>query len=73
MGIAFIAPLFQIHQAIRNLLTRKPKLLLLGSGYTDDKSKGATIRGKGFRFIQKPYSLADLIGAVREAKSQDHS
>jgi len=41
--------------------------LLLSSGYTDQKSQWPVIREKGYRFLQKPYSLSDLLKAVRAA------
>ncbi len=50
------------------LLSRKPELsVLLCSGYTDKRSQWPLMREKGFRFLQKPYSLADLLQAIREA------
>jgi PAS domain S-box-containing protein len=50
-----------------DLLTKKPGLhILLASGYTDQKSQWPAIREKGFRFLQKPYSLPDLLGTIRD-------
>ncbi len=50
------------------LLSRKPELsVLLCSGYTDQKSQWPLMREKGVRFLQKPYALADLLQAIREA------
>jgi len=49
------------------LLRRQPNIqILLVSGYTDQKSEWITIRKKGFRFVQKPYALPDLLRSVRE-------
>jgi hypothetical protein len=31
------------------------------------RSQGERIREQGFRFMQKPYTLAELLGAIREA------
>ncbi|MDZ7261538.1 MAG: PAS domain S-box protein [candidate division KSB1 bacterium] len=54
-------------QLVEHLLTRKPELrVLLCSGYTDQKSQWPLIQEKGFRFLQKPYVLSDLLQAVRE-------
>ncbi len=50
------------------LLSRKPELsVLLCSGYTDQRSQWPLMRERGFRFLQKPYSLADLLQAIRAA------
>ncbi len=50
-----------------DLLAKKPGLhILLASGYTDQKSQWPAIREKGYRFLQKPYSLPDLLGTLRE-------
>jgi two-component system cell cycle sensor histidine kinase/response regulator CckA len=55
-------------QLVDQLLSRYPKLpILLGSGYTDQKSQWPVIRERGFRFLQKPYAVADLLRAIREA------
>jgi signal transduction histidine kinase/CheY-like chemotaxis protein len=54
-------------QLVDQLLKRNPKLLiLLSSGYSDDKSQWPAIHEKGFRFLQKPYSIPDLLQAVKE-------
>jgi PAS domain S-box-containing protein len=58
-------------QLVEQLLCRKPELkVLLTSGYTDQKSQWPIIREKGYRFIQKPYSLTDLLRVVREVIEQ---
>jgi two-component system cell cycle sensor histidine kinase/response regulator CckA len=41
--------------------------VLLTSGYVDDKSNWEVISERGYRFLQKPYSLADLLEAVAVA------
>jgi two-component system, cell cycle sensor histidine kinase and response regulator CckA len=54
-------------QLVEQLLLRKPELkVLLTSGYTDQKSQWPVICEKGYRFIQKPYGLTDLLRVVRE-------
>jgi len=40
--------------------------ILFASGYTDDKSDWRAIREGGHLFLQKPYSLSDLLKGVRE-------
>lgn len=50
------------------LLGIKPDLkVILTSGYTDDKVQWQTIRQKGFPFIQKPFSIEDLLRVIRKA------
>lgn len=51
-----------------DLLSKKKDLhILLSSGYTDHKSQWPLIREKGLRFLQKPYTLAELLKAIHEA------
>ena len=58
-------------QLVEQLLSRKPELkVLLTSGYTDQKSQWPVICEKGYRFIQKPYGLTDLLRVVREVIEQ---
>lgn len=53
---------------IDQLRSRKPTLaILLNSGYTDERSQWAAICEKGFRFLHKPFTLIDLLQAVRSA------
>jgi signal transduction histidine kinase/CheY-like chemotaxis protein len=54
-------------QLVDQLLSRRPDLrILLCSGYPDDKSKWSAIQQRGFRFLQKPYSIHELLKAVSE-------
>ncbi|NOZ24833.1 MAG: GAF domain-containing protein [Nitrospirae bacterium] len=54
------------------LLSRKPALrILLSSGYTDQKLQWPLIQERNFRFLQKPYTLADLLQAVKEVLEKD--
>jgi len=46
---------------------RPEQRVLLTSGYVDDKSHWEVISERGYRFLQKPYSLADLLNAVDSA------
>ena len=39
--------------------------IILCSGYTDQKSKWEIIHTKGIEFLQKPYSLVDLLQTVK--------
>jgi len=56
------------------LLTARPDVnILLCSGYTDQKSQWPLIRDKGFRFLQKPYTLPDLLKALQNALHGDVS
>lgn len=43
--------------------------IILCSGYSDGKSKLSTIQEKGFNFLQKPYTLADLLLNIKMALS----
>jgi signal transduction histidine kinase/CheY-like chemotaxis protein len=59
-------------QLVDQLISHKPEIrILLSSGYTDHKSQWPVIRERGFRFLQKPYGLTDLLRAIREAIGQD--
>ena len=45
-----------------------PKMnILLCSGYMDHKSQWPLIRQKNYKYIQKPYALAELLRAVKDA------
>jgi CheY-like chemotaxis protein len=60
-------------ELVEDLLSRNPNLkVLLSSGYTDDKSQWAVIRKRGFRFMQKPYSLVGLLRALKALIEGDH-
>ncbi len=53
---------------VDSLLTREPHLkVLFTSGYADQKSQWSTVQERGFPFLPKPYSVADLLRAVRKA------
>ncbi len=57
---------------VNDLLLRKPELrVLLSSGYSDHKSQWAEIKKKGFRFLQKPYAVTDLLETIREVLEQE--
>lgn len=58
-------------QLVEDIFSKKPGLkVLLTSGYTDQKSQWAIIKEKGYRFIQKPYALIDLLRTLREILEQ---
>jgi ligand-binding sensor domain-containing protein/signal transduction histidine kinase/CheY-like chemotaxis protein len=59
-------------ELVNELLLRKPDLrILLSSGYTDQKSQWETINERGFSFLQKPYTLVDLLGTVKKVMNED--
>jgi signal transduction histidine kinase/ActR/RegA family two-component response regulator len=59
-------------ELVEYLKTRSGGLaVLLNSGYTDQKSQWPAIMQKGFRYLQKPYSLNDLLKAMREVLGKD--
>jgi PAS domain S-box-containing protein len=41
--------------------------IVLSSGYTDEKSQWPVIKEKQYPFLQKPYSLAELLSTVKSA------
>jgi signal transduction histidine kinase/CheY-like chemotaxis protein/cell division protein FtsB len=52
---------------VDQLLLKRPGLrVLLSSGYTDHKSRWKKIKDRGFRFLQKPYDLMDLLRVIQE-------
>jgi CheY-like chemotaxis protein len=56
----------------KELTSRNPNLkVLLTSGYVDDKSNWEVIDRMGFRFLQKPYSIDDLLSAVKNSIELD--
>jgi DNA-binding NtrC family response regulator len=55
-GIELVEQIRQINPDINILVT---------SGYTDQRSQWATVKKKGFNFLQKPYSLTDLYKMIR--------
>ena len=55
-------------ELVEELQSRKEDLrVLLCSGYTDDRSQLSLIQQRGFQFIQKPYSVTQLLQAIGEA------
>jgi len=55
-------------ELVDELLSRQPRLaILLSSGYTGEKSQSAEINQKGLPFLPKPYTLTELLKAVKEA------
>ena len=54
-------------EVVLQLLKRNPALrVLFASGYTDERSKSAIIRDHHFVFLQKPYTIADLLRNIRQ-------
>lgn len=52
---------------VEQFLLEKPNLkVLLSSGYTDQKSQWREIRGRGFRFLQKPYVFTTLLEIISQ-------
>lgn len=55
-------------ELLDRVLPQHPSLpVLLTSGYTDEKSQWPLIQARGWPFLYKPYSLADLLAHVKEA------
>ncbi len=58
-------------ELVKQLLSLRPKLpILITSGYTDQKAHWPVIKERGFRFLQKPYSVTDLLQAVKKSIEQ---
>jgi CheY-like chemotaxis protein len=52
---------------IEELTYIKPDLkVIMSSGYTGKKAHWELIRERGFRFLQKPYSLVNLLTSIKE-------
>ncbi|MBN2201582.1 response regulator [bacterium] len=57
---------------VETLRKEKPDLrILLSSGYTDHKSQWPRIQEQGWRFLQKPYTLTELLRVIREVFEKD--
>jgi len=53
-------------------LSRRPDLkVLLSSGYTDHKNQWPVIQEKGYRFLQKPYNLRELLKTIRSTMQKE--
>ena len=58
-------------QLAEHLLARNRKLIiLLSSGYSDQKSQWPLICEKKFRFLKKPYTTLKLLQAVKDAQEK---
>ena len=61
-------------ELVTDLINRKPDLeVLLCSGYTDHRSQYPLIKERGYRFMQKPYDLGDMLRTVKQAVSGNPS
>ncbi len=59
-------------ELVEQFRARTPRLkVLLCSGYTDDKSQWPVIRDRGFRFVRKPFNIAELLRSLREVLEED--
>ena len=51
---------------VTKFLSKNKKLkILLSSGYLDVESQWSIIQHRGFRFLRKPYSVAELLSAIK--------
>jgi len=54
-------------QLVEKLLSAKASIhIILTSGYSDDRSLWEAIRKRQFRFLQKPYTLSQMLQTIRE-------
>jgi CheY-like chemotaxis protein len=52
---------------VENLKSHKPEMaVLLSSGYVDSAVDWNLVQSRGYRFLQKPYVMPELLKAVRE-------
>ncbi len=59
-------------ELVEQFRSRAPHLkVLLCSGYTDEKSQWPMIRDRGFRFVHKPFNIAELLGSLREVLAEE--
>ena len=54
----------ELAETLRSM--KKDIRILLSSGYTDHKSQWPLIQEKGYRFLQKPYTLTELLTVLRD-------
>ena len=55
-------------ELLEEILKLKPKIsVLLTSGYSDEKLDWSAMRKGDYHYLQKPYSLSDLLRVVRDA------
>jgi len=54
-------------ELVEEFISQKPDIaVLLSSGYTDHKSRWPVIQKRGFHFLEKPYTLNDLLCVVQD-------
>ncbi len=62
-----VLPDFDGIRLLDDLRRRKPDCrVLLVSGYADERSRWPLIQERGYRFINKPYAIADLLKLIKE-------
>jgi len=55
-------------ELVEELLLQKPKLrVIMNSGYTNHKAQQETIAKKGYTFMNKPYTVNELLKTIKEA------
>lgn len=61
-------------ELVQKLLIKKPGLrVLFTSGYMDAESQWSVIREKGFKFLQKPYEIAEILRMIRVCLNSDQA
>lgn len=60
-------------ELVSQLLDLRPGLkILLASGYSEDTSKIDNIHRRGYRYLSKPYTVAELLHVIRELLCCEH-
>lgn len=61
-------------ELVQKLLIKKPGLrVLFTSGYMDVESQWSVIREKGFKFLQKPYEISEILRMIRVCLNSDQA
>lgn len=59
-------------ELVNQFFIDNPKLkVIFSSGYLDDKSQWEMIQKKGYKFLQKPYELKELLSAIIDTLGKD--
>jgi len=58
-------------ELVDQIRKQKPQMpVILSSGYPDKKSQWQKIKSKGYRFLNKPYDILDLLKSIKDETSR---